>query len=703
MPIPLVKTPVVAVVPAKDPPKECTMAVDGCPFTISEQDLKAYYAPLGREAIQYVRFPGTHKKKEPGDSFDLKLPDAPMDPDQTISLQVIFRTRKLLDQALGLPPPKIAGQQLSVRRHEPPTKEGARAELQGRQLVAWYAAQKAKAQERGQDTPDTFPRVKWPDSLPAFQRDFTSLLPPSPRTETDSEAFWVRHQVTALAGLPAPPAPVLTAADVTLGDHEAGFRTLLGPSFDRPLALQAQAWPLLLSGRDALLVAESTAGAALAFLLPAILHLKAQTPTAAGEGPVALVIAPDGSLAAQIASQAAKFPGLRTFAARGRLDESAAAGVLKGHDLLVGCAELLVDLVAALCLKLQRVTFLVLCEAQTLALSSEFRAHSQVLMPQLRPDRQIIIISTDHSKAVQKMSAEFLRDPAVVRVANCEGIGSNVTQDVQFYQEAKQLNQRVARLLDRLEMKQPTSRAVVLIRTQKVGWGIHGEIQRTCFNAEEIFWDKSEDHIKHTKRYLEREAHARVVASPETALRAEFQSVDVVVIAQAPETIPEVIKLVALVGRGDRPGSAYVFLGEHDAALAYPFIDFLKALGKEPPKLLLRFAKCYGERMKAAKALAEAKKQRRLQKFTKKHGLSPSGDVEAAWVAIKAKEKRRSKEARKRKKELAAAQMLEAAAEEVDGEWAAEEDPEVAGMLPKKPRQTAAPRPPDPHRGASAD
>lgn len=35
MPIPLVKTPVVAVVPAKDPPKECTMAVDGCPFTIS--------------------------------------------------------------------------------------------------------------------------------------------------------------------------------------------------------------------------------------------------------------------------------------------------------------------------------------------------------------------------------------------------------------------------------------------------------------------------------------------------------------------------------------------------------------------------------------------------------------------------------------------------------------------------------------------
>lgn len=46
--------------------------------------------------------------------------------------------------------------------------------------------------------------------------------------------------------------------------------------FEKPTAIQVQGWPIALSGRDMIGIAETGSGKTLAFLLPAIVHINAQ-------------------------------------------------------------------------------------------------------------------------------------------------------------------------------------------------------------------------------------------------------------------------------------------------------------------------------------------------------------------------------------------------------------------------------------------
>lgn len=47
-------------------------------------------------------------------------------------------------------------------------------------------------------------------------------------------------------------------------------------NFTKPTAIQSQGWPVALSGRDMVGIAETGSGKTLSFLLPAIIHVMAQ-------------------------------------------------------------------------------------------------------------------------------------------------------------------------------------------------------------------------------------------------------------------------------------------------------------------------------------------------------------------------------------------------------------------------------------------
>ena len=71
--------------------------------------------------------------------------------------------------------------------------------------------------------------------------------------------------------------------------------------FEQPLPIQAQALPIIMSGRDCLGVAKTGSGKTLAFVLPMLRHIKDQAPLMQGDGPIALIMAPTRELVQQIA------------------------------------------------------------------------------------------------------------------------------------------------------------------------------------------------------------------------------------------------------------------------------------------------------------------------------------------------------------------------------------------------------------------
>ena len=62
---------------------------------------------------------------------------------------------------------------------------------------------------------------------------------------------------------------------------EAGFpkyisEALAQQDFEKPTCIQSQGWPIALSGRDMVGIAETGSGKTLAFMLPAIVHVHNQ-------------------------------------------------------------------------------------------------------------------------------------------------------------------------------------------------------------------------------------------------------------------------------------------------------------------------------------------------------------------------------------------------------------------------------------------
>jgi len=77
--------------------------------------------------------------------------------------------------------------------------------------------------------------------------------------------------------------------------------------FTTPTPIQAQTFPIVLSGHDFIGIAKTGSGKTLAFLLPAIIHINAQPTIKKGDGPIALVLAPTRELAMQIEEEIEKF------------------------------------------------------------------------------------------------------------------------------------------------------------------------------------------------------------------------------------------------------------------------------------------------------------------------------------------------------------------------------------------------------------
>jgi ATP-dependent RNA helicase DDX46/PRP5 len=137
-----------------------------------------------------------------------------------------------------------------------------------------------------------------------------------------------------------------------------------------PFAIQQQAVPTIMSGRDVIGIAKTGSGKTLAFVLPMIRHIMDQPELGEGvTGPIALILAPARELALQIFNEAKKFTkalGLRATAVYGGASVAEQIGELKrGAEIVVCTPGRMIDILtmqAGKLISLSRVSFVVLDE-----------------------------------------------------------------------------------------------------------------------------------------------------------------------------------------------------------------------------------------------------------------------------------------------------------------------------------------------------
>jgi ATP-dependent RNA helicase DBP3 len=134
--------------------------------------------------------------------------------------------------------------------------------------------------------------------------------------------------------------------------------------FKEPTPIQACAWPVALSGKDVVGIAETGSGKTLAFGIPALARLLS---TSSGKenqrAPRALVLAPTRELALQTYDALSALKAVQCVAVFGGVDKTQQVRAIKGAQIVVGTPGRVLDLIRDDVLALGGVEYLVLDEA----------------------------------------------------------------------------------------------------------------------------------------------------------------------------------------------------------------------------------------------------------------------------------------------------------------------------------------------------
>ena len=207
---------------------------------------------------------------------------------------------------------------------------------------------------------------------------------------------------------------------------EAGFPQYVltevkSQGFDNPTSIQSQGWPMALSGRDVVGIAETGSGKTLTYCLPAIVHINAQPLLAPGYGPIVLVLAPTRELAVQIQAEITKFgksSRIRNTCVYGGVPKGPQIRDLsRGVEVCIATPGRLIDMLEAGRTNLRRVTYLVLDEADRM-LDMGFEPQIRKIIGQIRPDRQTCMWSATWPKEVRQLASDFLNDYIQVNVGS---------------------------------------------------------------------------------------------------------------------------------------------------------------------------------------------------------------------------------------------------------------------------------------------
>jgi ATP-dependent RNA helicase RhlE len=327
-----------------------------------------------------------------------------------------------------------------------------------------------------------------------------------------------------------------------------------------PTPIQTQTVPLALSGRDIIGIAQTGTGKTAAFALPILHHLSAKRIPAERKSCRVLVLSPTRELSSQI---------LDSFRAYGRhiavTSALAIGGVPMGKqvralqcgvDVLVATPGRLLDLVQSNALRLNRVDYLVLDEADRM-LDMGFIHDIRKITAKLPAQRQTLLFSATMPQAIAELAAAMLRNPAKVAVTPVASTVDRVTQRIVHVDR-----QGKSAVLADLLRDEPIDRALVFTRTKHGADKLVRGLGKDNIRAEAIHGNKSQ---KQRERVLSafRQGHLRILVATDIAARGiDVEGISHVVNYDLPNE-PE--SYVHRIGRTARAGASGTAISLCDA------------------------------------------------------------------------------------------------------------------------------------------
>ncbi|XP_022064408.1 probable ATP-dependent RNA helicase DDX17 isoform X1 [Acanthochromis polyacanthus] len=434
---------------------------------------------------------------------------------------------------------------------------------------------------------DRLRKKRWDlDELPKFEKNFYSEhLEVQRMSQYDVEEYRRKKEITVRgSGCPKP----------VTNFHQAQFPqyvidVLMQQNFKEPTAIQAQGFPLALSGRDMVGIAQTGSGKTLSYLLPAIVHINHQPYLERGDGPICLVLAPTRELAQQVQQVAydyGKSSRIKSTCVYGGAPKGPQIRDLeRGVEICIATPGRLIDFLEAGKTNLRRCTYLVLDEADRM-LDMGFEPQIRKIVDQIRPDRQTLMWSATWPKEVRQLAEDFLKDYVQINVGALElSANHNILQIVDVCMESEKDN-KLIQLMEEI-MAEKENKTIIFVETKKRCDDLTRRMRRDGWPAMCIHGDKSQPERDWVLSEF-RSGKAPILIATDVASRGlDVEDVKFVINYDYPNSSEDYIHRIGRTARSTNKGTAYTFFTPGNLRQARELIRVLEEARQAiNPKLL---------------------------------------------------------------------------------------------------------------------
>ncbi|MCH8901306.1 MAG: DEAD/DEAH box helicase [Chloroflexi bacterium] len=357
--------------------------------------------------------------------------------------------------------------------------------------------------------------------------------------------------------------------------HASSLHALAKMDVETPTQIQAAAIPPLLEGRDMIGQAATGSGKTLAFGLPLVQRLDARQPL-----PGALVITPTRELAQQVAgvlSELIARTDLRLVTIfGGRSIGPQQEALRKGVQIVVATPGRLVDLLQRGSLRLDKIHYLVLDEADEM-LDRGFAPDVERILSATPRERQTALFSATTPAWVHGISSKYLRDPVVIELGANEDVEPDIDHVVyEIWREDKFTV--LCRLLD-----QPTQGSTLIFGRTKHGVRKLGvRLERLGYTVGVLQGNLSQQQRDRVLRDFRAGKMPILLATNVAARGLDVLHIERVINYELPETHDLFTHRVGRTGRMGRSGRAITLLGPGDLPKWH---EIERGLGRKLPRM----------------------------------------------------------------------------------------------------------------------
>ncbi len=354
-----------------------------------------------------------------------------------------------------------------------------------------------------------------------------------------------------------------TSSETQVTFEEFGFsdninRALAEQGFTHPTPVQAEAIPVMTSGGDMIVTAQTGTGKTAAFLLPILQKLK---PSKSPEIE-ALVLSPTRELALQIGEHLtsfAKYTGHRhTVVYGGSSVKKGRETLLKGAQIIVATPGRLLDFMRQGVISLSKTRIVVLDEADRM-LDMGFMPDVRRILRKTPQGRQTALFSATFPEPIAYLAQEFLREPKRIALGMVATPAEGITQRVFPCDPQKKIG-----LLKVLLKNYDWDSALIFTRTKRQADAIARQLKALKYSIGIIHGDRSQPQRMQALEGFKKGRYKILVATNVAARGLDISGITHVLNVDTPDVADDYIHRIGRTARYDATGDALTIVSPEE-------------------------------------------------------------------------------------------------------------------------------------------